>query len=207
MVTKDKGRIILAGPNFKHWASENVIPKLKELIPWEVCIDRVESQGTDITKLHFYTGWTLKILSYEQDDGVYESWTCDLMAFDEAPPYSKWGGAMRGCLKNSAPVIIAYTPWGEHTPWTHDALFLKAAQVQKREDLALVEGREIVCVKAIMEDNPYLTDKQRDWYREELRERPEEYEARVNGNYSTLMGRVYSAFDVAKHVQPLEKFF
>lgn len=204
LVIRDTGRIVIAGPNFQHWASDTLIPKLKELIPWDVCVDHVESQGTIITKIFFYTGWTLKILSYDQDTSVYESWTCDLMAFDEPPPYNHWGGAMRGCKNRRAPVIIAYTPWGDNTAWTHDELYLPAFHVESRGQLEAANKSKIACVHATLEDNPYYDDQQRRDFYEEYRDRPEEFEARIKGNYSIFMGRVYKNFAIEKHVRELE---
>lgn len=206
LVTRDTGRIVIAGPNFQHWASDTLLPKLRELIPWDVCVDHVEAQGTIITKIFFYTGWTMKILSYDQDTSVYESWTCDLMAFDEPPPYNHWGGAMRGCKNRKAPVIIAYTPWGDNSAWTHDELYLPAFHVERREDLPAAQKAKIACVHATLEDNPYYGPDQRADFYEEYKDRPEEFEARIRGNYSIFMGRVFKNFSLEKHVKELECF-
>ena len=197
------GRIILAGPDYQNWCSENLIPKIKELIPWEAVVTQTERhQAGSLSKIEFFTGWTIKIMSYDQDTAKYESWTCNLAAFDEPPPRDKWIATLRGCIKNSAPLLMAYTPVSE--PWTFDELYEQAVHVGERSQFKSARGKEIACVTASLFDNPYLSDEQKKWWAEKFERDPDEAEARIYGRYKHLTGRVYKSFDLSKHVRELE---
>jgi len=205
LVVSPTGRAILCGPDYSNWCSENLIPKMRELFPFDACITAQDKmQGGITTKITFYSGWTIKIMSYEQDTDKYESWTANIVGFDEPPPQDKWTATLRGCVKNSAPILLAYTPISE--PWTYEFLYEKALHVNDYETLKAADNAPIAATTATLFENPYLTDAQKEWWASQFAHDPDEAEARLYGKYRHLQGRVYKTFDIVKHVKDLELF-
>jgi hypothetical protein len=140
--------IILTGEDWKLHIGRVLVPELKKWIPkswvhtkkneqgveyfWEIC----DKNGT----------WehpsTLTIMSYSQDDALFESFRAQGVGMDEPPPKTKYKAMSRGLLLDCGKTILSLTPIKE--AWILDDIVLS-----NRKDIGIVD-------KLIITDNPDL---------------------------------------------------
>lgn len=170
---------------------EVIMPKLDKLLP-PSCIRKISKySGGQWKKVVLENGSSIELLSYEQEDKMYEGWTGDYVHFDEPPPQSKFVSSMRGLMRYAGKVAITATPLNE--PWIYDEIYLKGI---KGED----SGIDVF--EFSLYDNKYLTDYERDEFIKVIPE--EEREARVFGRFKHLSGLVYKEFGISHLVDSFE---
>lgn len=196
---------MVAANDFVNAHTEVVVPKIKQLIPFDYLVESVDRiQGKVIHKIHFWNGSTLKLMGYEQSSDKYEGPVWDVVGLDEPPPRSIYIAIQRGCMSRGASVLMSFTPLKE--AWIFDEVYSKGVHVVSGEDF---DSREeevalspVFSVTIDLEENPYISEVQKKQFIASLD--PEERETRVHGKFMHLMGRVYKRFGVDKHVREPE---
>jgi phage terminase large subunit-like protein len=184
-----KARII--GEDYTKWGKV-LESKLLEWLPVELIVhkSRTLKGALEALQIRHVSGGTsyIDVMTHEQDDGVFESWTGDFAWFDEPPPQAKYVATVRGLMAQQGRAIFTMTPLKE--PWLHDRFILD-------KDKDEIENNSEVFYLSVW-DNPVLTDKDREWFLSQVPE--DEREAREFGKSKHLAGRVYKEFDEAVHV-------
>lgn len=181
---------------------QDIIPRLKEIIPWDALVVRESRvQGQIIDGFELFNGSIWKILSHKQDDEQYEGWSMHLILWNEPMPRSKFVGASRGSIEFDARHLMAFSPISE--AWLYDQLYINSHIVNTQADFdeIAVKKPEIVTVEGTIWDNPYLTDKAIDRFKSRIHE--SEYGARLYGKFQHLAGLVFKQFSREKHVREL----
>lgn len=199
--------LVIAGPDFSTWASLNILPKLEQLLPLDALVEhKSRVQGGAIDYMRFWNGNQLKVMTYEQDDFKFESWTVDGFFWDEPMPQGKYIGAQRGSMAKMAPHVLAYTPRKE--AWTLDAFYEPAFHVNTKAEYEEALDRQrrgepypIISIETTSYDNPYIAEEEIRRFEESLPE--EERESRILGKYKALVGLVYKSFSYELHVAEL----
>lgn len=181
---------------------EVTIPKLRELIPWDVCVERVEKvQGGAISKIYFRDEWggsSIRLMSYEMDVMAWEGATYHGLGFDEPPPRHAWIASKRGAMRWSAPIVMSMTPTSQ--VWIYDEVVTspKAIEVSSSSHLERCSPGSYFVTVIDTDENPHLSRQQKDEFYSTLT--PEEILTRKEGRYSHLEGLIYKGFSVAEHV-------
>lgn len=197
-------RIGLVVQDFSTSLPEDIILRLKEILPWDAIITRVSRvQGQVIDGFEFYNGSTWRILSHVQEDERFEGWSMHRVLWNEPMPYAKFVGASRGSVEFNAVHHMAFSPLSE--PWIVDSLYLPGHPVRCEQDFLdiPVKKPEIVVVEGSIFDNPYNTRESVDRFIGRIQSE-EEKEARVWGRWSIFAGRVYKNFNHEVHIKNLE---
>jgi len=133
--------IILTGEDWKSHIGRTLIPELKKWAPVGWYNTKKNEQGTE-----YYWEWmnksTLTIMSYSQDDDLFESFRAQGVIMDEPPPKSKYSAMSRGLLLDRGKTLLNLTPLKE--AWILDEIVLSG-----RRDVGIVDGLKIT-------DNPDL---------------------------------------------------
>lgn len=196
-------RIGLVCQDFSTSLPEDIILRLKEIMPWDAIITRISRvQGQVIDGFEFFNGSTVRILSHVQEDERYEGWSMHGVKWNEPMPHSKFVAASRGSVEFNATHVMAFSPLSE--PWIMDALYLPAHFVRTEQDFLDIQTKkpEIVVVEGSIYENPYSTREAIDRFVSRI-STEEEREARVWGRWSVFAGRVYKSFSREKHVREL----
>ena len=125
----------------------------------------------------------IEMLTHEQDDMVFESWSGHWAHFDEPPPRNKFIATLRGLIDFKGRVWLTLTPLTE--PWLYDEFISKADET-------------IFYVHVDIRDNPHMDEAEIKDFESRLTE--DEKEARIHGKFRHLVGRVYKEFDPAIHL-------
>lgn len=208
-------RFFIGAQDYTNAHNETIIPKMNELLPLkEIGVEFVKMQGRIAHKLIFPEpyAFTIKLISYDQEETKSEGPTWNGGAFDEPPPRGVYVACRRGCMKHAAPLLFVATPLRE--PWMYDEIYrqidpktklLKSVHLETEEDLALVRWDTPAIVKIGRNDNPYITEEQMQAFEDTLDE--EEKATRIHGEFRHLQGVVYKAFTQEKHVLNEQKFY
>ena len=139
--------IILTGEDWKLHIGRVLIPEIKKWAPVGWYNTKKNEQGSE-----YYWEWmnksTLTIMSYSQDDDLFESFRAQGVIMDEPPPKSKYSAMSRGLLLDGGKTLLNLTPLKE--AWILDEIVLSG-----RRDIGIIDG---LCIT----DNP-------DLYRSDLR--------------------------------------
>ncbi|MFH1835353.1 MAG: hypothetical protein ABH851_04090, partial [Methanobacteriota archaeon] len=132
--------LIMTGEDWKLHIGRVLVPELKKWAPpWYQT--KKNEQGTD-----YYWEWnngsTLTIMSYSQDDDLFESFRAQGVVMDEPPPQAKYAAMSRGLLLDCGKTLMSLTPLKE--AWILDEIVLSG-----RRDIGIVDGLNIT-------DNPDL---------------------------------------------------
>jgi len=198
-------RIMIGAPDFANAVAGNIVPKMKDLIPFDVFVKRQERmQGGVVHKLEWWNGSEIKMMSYQMEDFAWEGYTWDVIGFDEPPPHSKYIAAKRGCVARNAPAYFSFTPISE--PWIKDKMLdsLDAVHCQTGRDLKKISRSSVFVVNVDFLENPYITDEGKQEFWDQLND--EQRESRIHGNYAHLLGRVYKEYEEGIHVLPDDYF-
>jgi len=201
-------RFFIGANGYTSAHNETILPKMEELLPLkEIGVEFVKMQGRITHKLIFPEpySFSIKLISYDQEDGKQEGPTWNGGWFDEPPPKATWEACRRGCMKHAAPVLITATPLRE--PWMYDDLYRnpKAVHIEDRKDLKRLKWDSIAVVKIGRNDNPHISEDQMAAYEATLDE--EDRRSRIYGEFRHLEGRVYKGFDSSKHVYDRDRWF
>ena len=132
--------LILTGEDWKLHIGRTLVPELKKWAPpWYTT--KKNEQGVE-----YYWKWknksTITVMSYSQDDDLFESFRAQGVMMDEPPPQSKYSAMSRGLLLDRGKVGMFLTPLKE--AWILDEIVLSG-----RRDIGVVDGLNIT-------DNPDL---------------------------------------------------
>lgn len=197
-------RGFIGGEDFVQAHSETIIPKLRDLVPFEPLGFKVEKAHGVPNKLVFPNGSQFKFLSYEQDRTKWESSTFNVGFFDEPPPRFAWVGAQRGLMKKEGPAYFAMTPLKE--PWIFEELWNHPRAIHPETEL---EARgagpdDCLVINISLDEVRHLSEEAKRRFIEKLD--PEEMEARRYGRFKHLMGRAFPSFSEDEHVLPVDWF-
>ena len=133
--------LILTGEDWKLHCGRVLVPELKKWAPTGWYQTKKNEQGVE-----YYWEWnnksTLTIMSYSQEDDLFESWRAQGVVMDEPPPKSKYSAMSRGLLLDCGKTLLSLTPIKE--AWILDEIVLSG-----RRDIGVVDGMNIT-------DNPDL---------------------------------------------------
>ena len=112
--TPNRGRF--CGPDLKNWVSEILEPKFKRWLPESYIKDFKKSPQTkSLDQIVFKNGSVIDIMSYQQDQISFESWTGNWAKFDEPPKREQYIATIRGLAALNGRVSLTLTPLSE--PW------------------------------------------------------------------------------------------
>jgi hypothetical protein len=133
--------LILTGEDWKLHVGRVLVPELKKWAPIGWYQTKKNEQGVE-----YYWEWnnksTLTIMSYTQDDDLFESFRAQGVVMDEPPPQTKYAAMSRGLLLDCGKTLLSLTPLKE--AWILDEIVLSG-----RRDIGIVDGLNIT-------DNPDL---------------------------------------------------
>ncbi len=183
----NKGRIIVtdygAGAavmeeKLWHWLPKNLVTYIHRTVTGAIQKLLIRHTSGGISQI--------EVMTHEQADSAFESWTGHWAHFDEPPPREKWVATKRGLIALHGRAWITATPISQ--PWLYDEL----VGDDSRDD--------VFFIKVDMRDNPHLTEKDILDFEKDLKE--DEREARMHGAFRHLTGLVYKMFDPTVHVIP-----
>ena len=183
------GRVI--AENFAVSIQQTIVPSFQE---WgRKLITHVKRDQRQVpVRLTLYNGSIIYLMSYDQDDMVFEGTKGHWAWFDEPPPYAKYIAVKRGLVDYGGRLWMTMTPISQ--PWINDVI------VQRADD----PDASVALFKYSIYDNArskggYLPDEAIKEFLADVRE--EELEARLHGNFLHLAGRVFKEWD------PMAPFF
>lgn len=138
--------IIITGEDWKLHLGRVIVPELKKWAPINFYQTKKNEQGVE-----FYWEWitksTFTLMSYTQEDDLFESFRAQGAWEDEPPPKSKHTALSRGLLLDNGKTLMTLTPLKE--AWILDDIVLSG-----RKDIGVVDNLMIT-------DNPdlYNSDK------------------------------------------------
>jgi hypothetical protein len=189
-LTQTRGRIIVT--DYAKGCGENLELKLNAWLPNELIVSRRRTVKGFLEKLeikHKSGGVsTLDVMTHEQDNDQFEGWSGHWAWFDEPPPKEQFTATMRGLMDFKGRMWFTLTPISE--PWLYDEF------VTRKDD-------NVFSITVHQDDNPYISQEEKKIFRDRLSD--EDREARVEGKFRHLMGRIYKEFDESIHVVS-EKF-
>jgi hypothetical protein len=133
--------LILTGEDWKLHIGRVLVPELKKWAPQGFYETKKNEQGVEYF-WEWNNGSTLTIMSYSQDDDLFESFRAQGVLMDEPPPKSKYAAMSRGLLLDCGKTLLSLTPLKE--AWILDDIVLSG-----RRDIGIVDGLNIT-------DNPDL---------------------------------------------------
>lgn len=186
-------KIRIWGEDYTNHIGQVIVPKLKEWVPKKALRNTKKNQQGIETywELEHKSGGlsTIEILSYEQDPAKAEGWDGDFIWYDEPPPRAHFIASERGLIDRGGRSAMTMTPIKE--PWIYDEIYLQR------------DGRKYSCFVVDMDDNPYLSEDDKQAFIDKLTE--EEKVARKSGEFQHLTGLIYKEFNPAIHViEPFE---
>ena len=133
--------LLLTGEDWKSHIGRSLVPELKKWMPEGWCTTKKNEQGVEY-QWDLYNGSTLTLMSYSQDDDLFESFRVQGVVMDEPPPKSKYSAMSRGLLLDCGKTLLSLTPLKE--AWILDEIVLSG-----RRDIGVVDNLKIT-------DNPDL---------------------------------------------------
>lgn len=133
--------LLLTGEDWKSHIGRSLVPELKKWMPQGWCNTKRNEQGVEY-QWDMYNGSTLTLMSYSQDDDLFESFRVQGVVMDEPPPKSKYSAMSRGLLLDCGKTLLSLTPLKE--AWILDEIVLSG-----RRDIGVVDNLKIT-------DNPDL---------------------------------------------------
>lgn len=140
--------LILTGEDWKLHFGRTLVPEIKKWAPVGWYQTKKNEQGVEYIwefagqDGSFKNGSTLTLMTYSQDDDLFESFRAQGAVMDEPPPKSKYKAMSRGLLLDNGKTVLSLTPIKE--AWILDDLVLSG-----RDDVGIVDGLKIT-------DNPDL---------------------------------------------------
>jgi phage terminase large subunit-like protein len=192
-------RFFIGAQDYVNAHNETILPKMQELLPLEeIGVKFVKMQGRITHKLIFPEpyNFSIKLISYDQEEHKQEGPTWNGGWFDEPPPKGVWVATNHNCMKNAAPRLLTATPLRE--PWMYDDIYKAkgSVHIEDSEDLKKLRWSTPAIIKIGRNDNPHITEEQLKAFEDSLDE--EERASRIYGEFRHLEGRVYKGFFNAK---------
>ena len=114
--TPNRGRV--CGADLKNWVSEILEPKLRRWLPPKYVKEwKKNPQTKSLDQIVFTNGSVIDILSYQQEQISFESWTGNWAWCDEPPKRDQYIALIRGLAALNGRVILTMTPLSE--PWVY----------------------------------------------------------------------------------------
>jgi hypothetical protein len=156
--------IILTGEDWKLHIGRTLVPELKKWLPQGWYRTKKNEQGVEYLwtfrnrKGSWHRPSTLTIMSYSQDDDLFESFRAQGVIMDEPPPKSKYKAMSRGLLLDNGKTVLSLTPIKE--AWILDDIVLSG-----RKDIEVIDGLKITDNPDLLASDvsvlaPYLTNEQ-----------------------------------------------
>ena len=143
--------IIITGEDWKTHIGRTLVPELQKWAPDSWYTTKKNEQG-----IEYRWAWnnksTFMIMSYSQDDALFESFRCQGAILDEPAPKAKYTAMSRGLLLDLGKTLMSLTPLKE--AWILDDIVLSG-----RRDIGIVDKLNIC-------DNPDLYNGDMDVLRE-----------------------------------------
>lgn len=133
--------IIITGEDWKLHLGRVIVPELKKWAPFGWYQTKKNEQGVEYY-WEWHNGSTFTLMSYTQDDDLFESFRAQGAWEDEPPPKSKHKALSRGLLLDNGKTLMTLTPLKE--AWILDDIVLSG-----RKDIGIVDKLKIT-------DNPDL---------------------------------------------------
>lgn len=133
--------IILTGEDWKLHVGQTLIPEIKKWAPIGWYETKKNEQGVEYI-WEWLNKSILTIMSYSQDDDLFESFRAQGVIMDEPPPKTKYSAMSRGLLLDCGKTVLSLTPLKE--AWILDDIVLS-----ERRDIGIIDGLNIT-------DNPDL---------------------------------------------------
>lgn len=133
--------LMLTGEDWKSHIGRSLVPEFKKWLPDGWYTTKKNEQGVDYY-FEMFNKSTVTVMSYSQDDALFESFRIQGVLMDEPPPKSKYTAMSRGLMLDQGKTLLSLTPLKE--AWILDEIVLSG-----RKDIAIVDNLSIV-------DNPDL---------------------------------------------------
>ena len=160
--------IILTGEDWKLHIGRTLVPELKKWAPEGWYKTRKNEQGVEyLWEFCDKNGkWDnpsiVTIMSYSQDDALFESFRAQGAIFDEPPPRSKYKALSRGLLLDNGKTLLSLTPIKE--AWILDDIVLSGRKdIGIVQDLCITDNPDLVSADAVVLDL-YLNKQQKRKY-------------------------------------------
>jgi len=146
--TKPPVNLVLTGEDWKLHIGRVLVPEIKKWAPLGWYRTKKNEQGVEYLwefcddEGNFDNPSTLTLMSYSQDDSLFESFRIQGAVLDESPPKSKYKAMSRGLLLDNGKTLLSLTPIKE--AWILDDIVLSG-----RKDIGIVDNLQIT-------DNPEL---------------------------------------------------
>lgn len=135
--------IVITGEDWKLHLGRVIVPELKKWCPQGFYKTKKNEQGVEFL-WEWDNGSMFTLMSYTQDDDLFESFRIQGVWEDEPPPKSKHTAMSRGLLIDNGKTMMTLTPLKE--AWILDEIVLSG-----RKDIGIVDNLMIT-------DNPDLYD-------------------------------------------------
>ena len=194
-------KALIGAQDYVNAISNNIHPKLEELVPFDVVVDRIEKLQGIPSKIIFkpeFGGGFIKYMSYTGDDRSWEGHTWDIATFDEPMPYAKYTATERGCVASDAPIYLSMTMINE--PWITDTLTEDGVEIWVPDDMNKLDRSKTAILYVDMEENTHIDEQRRNEFLKMLD--PDEREARKTGRPLHLSGVIYKEFRDELHILP-----
>lgn len=134
-------KIRVTGEDWLHHIGKTIVPELKKWAPAGSYATRKNNQGVEYF-WEFKNYSTIELMTYDQDDALFEGWLGHGWWADEPPPHSKYVAMSRGLFTTGGKMFFSMTPLKE--AWILDELILA-----NRTDIEVIDGISVW-------DNPEL---------------------------------------------------
>ncbi len=158
---------------FQEWLPQKYLDKKKPI---------TKNPLGQITGYNFANGSTIRIGTYDQQEGKAESSNWHYVGFDEPPTRQLYVANLRGVIDFGGLMWFSMTPLSE--PWIFDELYEPGLQHAKKY-IEVFEGDS--------RDNPHLDKESLQIFMDELT--PAEFDVRVKGKFKKLQGLVIDTYD------------
>lgn len=223
MPIPNRGR--LSGPDLKNWVMEIIEPKLARLLDRKkyllpgVMGWKYSPQTKSVDQLCFKNGSVIDLMSYQQEQISFESWTGNWAAFDEPPPRDMYIATVRGLAALNGKTFLSLTPLTQ--PWIGQLVeqckdikdFYGKTYREGTSYIDIGDGRryatKVRIVHSVASENlPHLNHRQMHcggltpeglaFFKSTLK--PDEVGARLFGEFVHLQGLIYKELQDDVHI-------
>lgn len=173
--------------------------KLLEMLPQAAIAGGSWGAGYDrqTRVLHFNNGSKFFFNTYEQETSKLGGASLDRVHYDEEPPLEHRVEGRIRVMARRGDEVFTMTPT-EGLTWAYDQLWKEVETNQVAESVYI--SKEIGVVTVDMDDNPALADEAKDLALQGLSK--EQRQARKEGRFVALHGRIYEEFRRERHLIP-----
>ena len=173
--------LIISAQNFKEGIEKVIMPKLKAVVGSDD-IKRIRNNSNGIpSAITWASNSITHLMSAEQDDITFEGTTHDWVWIDEPVRREIFIAVKRGMLTTDGLLWMTCTPLDE--PWIYEDLYVPG--LSGDPDIQVFEGKS--------SENIHISEKQAEEFKRRLTK--DEYEARWEGKFRHLSGRVFKEYE------------